>query len=313
MVNQYLGIDVSKDHLDVATSDGASFRVGNDEAGHQELVERFGAEPAVLAVMEATGGLERALAVQLSAAGIALRIVNARHVRHFAKATGLLAKTDRLDARALVHFAQSLKPESRPIQPEQTVALQALILRRRQLVEMLIMERNRLRTAHRGVRKDLQATIRWLEKRMAAIDDDIDGALRECGALREKVELLESVPGIARVISVSLLAGMPELGQLNRRQISALAGVAPFNRDSGRWQGRRSIYGGRPVVRNALYMAALVGARYNPVLRAFYQRLRAAGKPAKVALTACMRKLLVILNTMLKTGKPWQTPHALGA
>ena len=142
---------------------------------------------------------------------------------------------------------------------------------------------------------------------MAAIDDDIDGALRECGALREKVELLESVPGIARVISVSLLAGMPELGQLNRRLISALAGVAPFNRDSGRWQGRRSIYGGRPVVRSALYMAAWVGARHNPVLKAFYQRLRATGKPAKVALTACMRKLLVILNTMLKTGQPWQS------
>ena len=313
MVNQYVGIDVSKDHLDVASSDGASFRVGNDEAGHGELIARLSAEPPILVVMEATGGLERVLAVQLSAAGIALRIVNARHVRHFAKATGRLAKTDRLDAQSLVHFAQSLRPESRPIQPEQTMALQALILRRRQLVEMLVMERNRLRTAHRGVRKDLQATIRWLEKRVAAIDDDIDGALRECGALRDKVELLESVPGIGRVISVSLLAGMPELGQLNRRQVSALAGVAPFNRDSGRWQGRRSIYGGRPVVRNALYMAALVGARHNPVLRAFYQRLRAAGKPAKVALTACMRKLLVIINTMLKSGTPWQTQSVAGA
>ena len=162
--------------------------------------------------MEATGGLERALAAQLSAAGIALRIINARHVRHFAKATGLLAKTDRLDAEALVRFAQMLKPEPRPIAPEQTVALQALIVRRRQLVEMLTMERNRLRTAHRGVRKSLQSSIRWLEKRLAEVDGDIDGALRECGAWREKVELLESVPGIARVISVSLLAGLPELG-----------------------------------------------------------------------------------------------------
>lgn len=306
MDKPYVGVDVSKEHLDVATSAGESFRVTNDESGHEALVCRFRAEPPTLVLMEATGGLERSLAVQLSAAGVALRIMNARHVRHFAKATGLLAKTDRLDAQALMRFAQTLKPEPRSIEPEQTVALQALIGRRRQLVEMLSMERNRLRTAHRGVRRDLQASIRWLEKRLAAVDDDIDRALRECGVWREKVELLESVPGVGRVISVSLLASLPELGRLNRHQISALAGVAPFNRDSGRWQGRRSIYGGRPVVRSALYMAALVGARHNPVLRAFYQRLRIAGKPAKVALTACMRKLLVILNTMLKTGQPWQ-------
>jgi transposase len=307
MGEQYVGIDVSKNHLDVAMSDGTSLQVDNDEAGHQELVARFVAEAPTLVLMEATGGLERALAAQLSAAGVSLRVINARHVRHFAKATGLLAKTDRLDAQALVRFAQTLKPEPRAVAPEQTLALQALIMRRRQLVEMLGMERNRLRTAHRGVRKSLQASIRWLEKRLAEVDGDIDGALRECGVWREKVELLESVPGIARVISVSLLAGLPELGELNRHQISALAGVAPFNRDSGHWQGRRSIYGGRPTVRSALYMAALVGARHNPVLRAFYQRLRAAGKPAKVALTACMRKLLVILNTMLKTGQHWQT------
>lgn len=306
MADLYVGVDVSKEYLDVAISDGTSLRVSNDEAGQQQLVARFSAPAPALVLMEATGGLERALAAQLSAAGIALRIVNARHVRHFAKATGLLAKTDRLDAEALVRFAQTLKPEPRSIAPEQTVALQALIVRRRQLVEMLGMERNRLRTAHRGVRKSLQASIRWLEKRLAEVDGDIDGALRECGAWREKVELLESVPGIARVISVSLLAGLPELGELNRHQISALAGVAPFNRDSGNWRGRRSIYGGRPLVRSALYMAALVGARHNPVLKAFYQRLRQAGKPGKVALTACMRKLLVILNTMLKTGQPWR-------
>ena len=306
MGEQYVGIDVSKDHLDVAASDGTSLQVGNDEAGHQALVARFAADAPTLVLMEATGGLERALAAELSAAGVPLRIINARHVRHFAKATGLLAKTDRLDAQALVRFAQTLKPEPRAIQPEQTLALQALIARRRQLVEMLAMERNRLRTAHRGVRKSLQASIRWLEKRLAEVDGDIDGALRECGAWREKVELLESVPGIARVISVSLLASLPELGRLNRHQISALAGVAPFNRDSGHWQGRRSIYGGRPMVRSALYMAALVGARHNPILNAFYQRLRGSGKPAKVALTACMRKLLVILNTMLKTRQPWR-------
>lgn len=302
----YVGIDVSKDHLDVAVSDGASWRVSNDEAGHRELVARFGVTPPALVVMEATGGWEREPAVQLSAAGVALRIVNARHVRHFARATGMLAKTDRLDAQALVRFAQTIKPEPREIAPEHTLALQALIGRRRQLVEMLTMERNRLRTAHRGVRKSLQASVRWLEKRVTEVDDDIDGALRESGVWREKVELLESVPGIARVLAVSLLAGLPELGALNRHQICALVGVAPFNRDSGAWRGRRSIYGGRPEPRGALYMAALVGARHNPVLQAFYRRLREAGKPAKVALVACMRKLLVILNTMLKTGQRWQ-------
>lgn len=313
MVEQYVGIYVSKEHLDVATSDGQQWRVGNDDAGHQALVARFGHDRPALVVMEATGGLERALAVQLSAAGIRLRVVNARHVRHFAKATGQLAKTDRLDAQALVRFAQVLKPEPRAIVPEQTLALQALIMRRRQLVEMLGMERNRLRTAHRGVRRDLQASIRWLEKRLAAVDKDIDGSLRECGVWRERVELLESVPGVARVTSVMLLASLPELGTLNRHQIGALAGVAPFNRDSGRWQGRRTIYGGRPQVRSTLYMAALVGARHNPVLRAFYQRLRNAGKPAKVALTACMRKLLVILNTMLKVRQPWSPKLAEAA
>jgi transposase len=306
MSELYVGVDVSQGHLDVASSDGVVLRVTNDDQGIRTLRERFEQAVPMLVLMEATGGLERALAVELSAAQIPVRIINARHVRHFAKATGLLAKTDRLDAAMLVLFAQRMKPEPRPIVPEQTQALQALILRRRQLVEMLTMERNRARTAHRGVRKGVQANIRWLEKCLAEVDGDIDQALRECGVWREKVELLESVPGIARVISVSLLASLPELGHLNRRQISALAGVAPFNRDSGRWQGRRSIYGGRPLVRSALYMAALVGARHNPVLKVFYQRLRAAGKPAKVALTACMRKLLVILNTMIRNGQRWQ-------
>lgn len=310
MSEQYVGIDVSKAHLDVAFSDGRCLQVGNDEAGFAQLREWFAAQPPTLVVMEATGGLERAVAAELSAAGIALRIVNARHVRHFAKAAGLLAKTDRLDAKALLQFAQALRPEPRALQPEYVLALQALIGRRRQLLEMLTMEKNRLRTAHRKVQPDLRATIHWIEKRLKRTDEDIDGALRECGVWREKVELLESVPGIARVTSVNLLASLPELGSLNRREISALAGVAPFNRDSGRWQGKRSIYGGRAAARSALYMAALVGSRHNPILKRFYQRLRQAGKPAKVALTACMRKLLVIINTMLKERRPWQTPPA---
>lgn len=313
MSDQFVGIDVSQDRLDVAFGDGEAASFGNDEAGHTALCERLQAASPSLVVMEATGGLERALAANLSAAGVPLRIVNARHVRHFAKATGLLAKTDRLDAQALRRFAQALRPEPRALEPEHVVALQAQIARRRQLIEMLTMEKNRLRTAHRGVHKDLKANIRWLEKRLQGVDDDIDRALRDCGVWRDKVELLETVPGIARVTSINVLTALPELGRLNRREISALAGVAPFNRDSGKWQGKRCIYGGRPMARSALYMAALVGSRHNPILRTFYRRLRAAGKPGKVALTACMRKLLVILNTMLKEGRAWNPQMAATA
>jgi transposase len=305
MSKSFVGIDVSKNVLDVAFSDGRVLQVSNDEAGFAALRQELTGKVPGLVLMEATGGLERSIAAELSAAGIPLRIMNARHVRHFAKATGALAKTDRLDAQALVQFAQALRPEPRSIQPEHMQTRQALIVRRRQLLEMLMMEKNRLHTAHRGVRADLRSSIRGLEKRLKGVDEDIDGALQGCGALREKIELLESVPGIARVTAVNLVATLPELGTLNRREISALAGVAPFNRDSGQSHGRRSIWGGRALARSALYMAALVGARHNPVLRTFYQRLRQAGKPGKVALVACMRKLLVILNTMLKQQRPW--------
>jgi transposase len=301
----YLGVDISKEYLDVASSDGTYFRVGNDVAGHAELVKRCEAAPPELVLMEATGGLERAVAVQLSAAGVRLRIINARLVRAFAKATGLLAKTDKLDAQTLVRFAQTLKPEPRAIVPEQLQGLQALVVRRRQLLEMLMMEQNRLRLAHLGVRKELQGSIRFIEKRLKGVDEDIDGQLRECGVWREKIELLESVPGVGRVISMSLLATLPELGSLNRRQISALTGVAPYNHDSGHYRGQRRIRGGRAIPRSALYMAALVGMRHNTRLKALYQRLKAAGKPSKVALVACMRKLLVILNSMLKNGERW--------
>jgi len=305
MTDLYVGIDVSKQHLDVADSEGRYWRVSNDEQGHAELCTEFRATPPCLVVMEATGGLERALGVELSAAGLALRIVNARAVRHFAKASGLLAKTDRLDAKVLVGFAQVMRPEPRALASEEQHELAALIARRRQLVEMITMAKNRLAGAHTAVKANVRRTIAWLEKQLKATDDDMDQALKDCGVWRDKVELLQSVPGIARVTSLSLLATLPELGTLNRRQIAALAGVAPFNRDSGRWQGKRSIYGGRAPTRSALYMAALVGARHNPVLKVFYQRLRAAGKPAKVALVACMRKLLTILNVMLRDNQPW--------
>lgn len=313
MSELYVGIDVSKQCLEVAFSDGRSGQVGNDEPGRAQLCTQLSAEVPKLIVLEATGGLEQAVAGQLAAAGLELRIVNARQVRDFARAAGRLAKTDRLDAQVLVRFGQAMRLEPRAVQCEQMQALQALIARRRQLIEMLTMEKNRLGTAHKGVKRSHLRMIHSLQKQLAETDEDLGQGLRECGVWREKVELLESVPGIARVTSLSLLASLPELGTLNRRQISALAGVAPFNRDSGRWQGKRSIYGGRAAARRALYMAALVGSRHNAVLRAFYQRLRGAGKPAKVALTACMRKLLTIINLMIKERRAWSPQIPLSA
>ena len=300
-----VGIDVSKVRLDVAVGEAEQFSVGNDQAGHAQLCERLLAVAPRLIVMEATGGLEREVAAQLTARELPIRIVNPRQVRDFARAAGILAKTDRLDAGVLVRFAQAMRLEPRSLPSEQVQALQALIARRNQLTEMLTMERNRLRLAHKEVKRDLKKSVKWLESQIRSIDHDIGGKLHECGVWRDKVELLESVPGIARVTSLRLVTTLPELGTLNRRQIGALAGVVPFNRDSGQWRGKRQIYGGRAEARTALYMAALVGSRHNPVLRAFYQRLRAAGKPAKVALTACMRKLLTIINTMLREGQRW--------
>ena len=305
MSEQYVGIDVSKDRLDIAISDGREFHLGNEEAAHRQLCELLAGEAPRLIVMEATGGLERAAAAELAAAGLALRIVNARQVRDFAKASGRLAKTDRLDARVLVAFAQAMKLEPREVVSEELQALQALIVRRRQLIEMLVMEKNRLRLGHRDIKRGLKKSIEWLEQQIREADQDLGIALRENGVWREKVELLASVPGIAQLTALKLLASLPELGTLNRREISALAGVAPFNRDSGRWCGKRSIYGGRALARGALYMAALVGVRHNGVLKVFYQRLRTAGKPAKVALVACMRKLLTIINSMIRHRQSW--------
>jgi|SRR5688572_1099256 len=300
-----VGIDVSKARLDVAVGEGERYSVANDLTGHAQLSERLMAVKPRLIVMEATGGWERAAAAHLTAQALPVRVVNPRQVRQFAQAAGILAKTDQLDAAVLVRFARAMQLEPRELPSEQVQALRALIARRNELTEMLTMERNRLRLAHKSVRQRLKKSIEWLERQIGSTDHDIDGMLRECGIWRDKVELLESVPGIARLTSLRLVTTLPELGTLNRRQISALAGVAPFNQDSGQWRGKRRIYGGRAEARTALYMAALVGSRHNPVLRAFYQRLRAAGKPAKVALTACMRKLLVILNVMLRERRAW--------
>ena len=310
MNQMHVGVDVSKDRLDVSSTDGRWLQFANDDSGHEELCAWLAEEKPTLVVMEATGGMERALATRLSAAAIPVRIVNARFVRHFAKASGLLAKTDRIDAQVLMRFAQAMRLEARELVNDELYLLQALIARRRQLIEMITMEKNRLRGAHQAIKPSISRTIRMLTKQLKEADEDMDIALKSCGVWREKVELLQSVPGIARVISVNLVATLPELGTLNRRQIASLAGVAPFNRDSGHYRGKRSIFGGRAISRSALYMAALVGARFNPVLRAFYQRLRARGKPAKVALVACMRKLLTILNVMVRTGQPWNAKLA---
>ncbi len=257
-----------------------------------------------------TGGYERAATVALTAAGLPAVVVNARQIRDFARSTGQLAKTDRLDAAVLALFAERVQPALRPLADGATTELADLVTRRRQLQDMLTQEKNRLGLARARVRRDVQAHIRWLEKRVKETDDDLRQAIEASPVWRVKEDLLRSVPGIGPVVARTLLALLPELGQLDRKQIAALVGVAPLARDSGQWRGRRVIWGGRATVRRVLYMAALVASRRNPVLRAFYTRLCDAGKPAKVALVACMRKLLTILNAMLATGTPWQPATA---
>lgn len=303
----FVGIDVSKDRLDVAlrpTSD--RWAVAHDEGGIATLVDRLRRHAPALVVLEATGGLEVPLTGALAAAGLPVVVVNPRQVRDFAKATGQLAKTDALDATVLAQFAEVVRPACRPLPDAATQALSALLTRRRQLIEMLTAEKNRLGPAPPPVRKGIRTHITWLERRLADLDRELTQAIRESSVWREKDDLLRSAPAVGPVLSRTLLANLPELGTLTRQQIAALVGVAPLNRDSGTWRGTRRVWGGRAHVRAALYMSALVATRYNPVIRAFYQRLCAAGKAKKVALTACMRKLLTILNAMLKHRTPWQ-------
>lgn len=258
-----------------------------------------------LIVLEASGGFEVPAACAVGAAGLPVVVVNPRQIRDFAKATGIWAKTDALDAAVLARFAEAVRPEPRPLPDEQAQELMALIARRRQVVEMITAERNRLGSAPRNVRKSIKAHIAWLQNQLERVDSNLDDTIRQSPIWREKENLLKSVPGIGSVIARTLLADLPELGKLNRRQIAALVGIAPFNRDSGTMRGRRTIWRGRAAVRAALYMAALVGVRYNPLLRRLFDRLRAAGKTPKVALVACMRKLLTILNSMLKHRTQW--------
>ena len=302
----YVGIDVSKTHLDVAVSPtGELWRASNDEAGINRIKEWLATCSPALVAMEATGGYEMPLAAALGAAGIPVAIVNPRQVRDFAKATGKLAKTDVLDAQVLALFAQRVQPTPRPLAETQAQEMAALVARRRQLVEMLVAERQRLGRAMPRVRPSLKRHIAWLERTLQELDGDLGRMVHNSPLWQAQEDLLRSVPGVGPNLTLTLLADLPELGALDRRQIAALVGVAPMNRDSGAFRGKRTVWGGRASVRAALYMATLVATRFNSVIKAFYQRLLAAGKPKKVALTACMRKLLTILNAMIKQRTPW--------
>ncbi len=302
-----MGIDVSKHTLDVSIlPKEEAFRVSNDETGVKALVERMKTLGPVLIVLEATGGLETLVAASLADAGHRVAIINPRQARDFARATGKLAKTDSIDAKVLAQFGQVIRPEPRPLKDQDLKELSAFIARRHQLVAMLTAEKNRLSSAPWPIRKSIQANIAWLEKCLQDINEDLGSFLKKSPLWREKDALLRSVPGVGPILSLCLLADLPELGTLNRKQIAALAGVAPLNRDSGTFRGKRLVWGGRAAIRAVLYMGALAATRCNPIIKTFYQRLIAAGKPQKVALTACMRKLLTILNAIVANGTHWK-------
>jgi transposase len=312
---QFVGIDVAKAQVDVAVRPASSrWQVPYTQEGMQELVSRLQALQPTLVLLEASGGLEIALVAALGSAQLPVVVVNPRQVRDFARATGKLAKTDSLDAQALAHFAEAVRPIPKPLPDAEAQALIALATRRHQVISMLVAEKNRMGKALPSVRPRIKTHIAWLEKELEEIDRDLRNMLHQSPLWREKENLLRSVPGVGPQLSLSLLAYLPELGTLDRKRIAALVGVAPFNRDSGTFRGRRTVWGGRVRVRAALYMAALVASRHNPVIRAFYQRLLCAGKTKKVALTACMRKLLTILNAMLKHLSPWRPdiPQIIG-
>jgi transposase len=305
-VERWVGIDVSKARLDVALGvAGELLWVANDARGIASLVARLVELAPELVVLEASGGLQTALVAELGAAQLPVVVVNPRQVRDFARATGQLAKTDALDARMLALFAERIRPQVRPLPGEQELELKALVARRRELVEMITAERNRLDRAPKLLHKEISAHIRWLEGRLKDRDRDLDRMLRSSPLWREREDLLRAVPGVGPVLCATLLADLPELGALSRHQIAKLVGVAPLNCDSGTMRGRRTVWGGRAQVRAALYMATLAAVRCNPALKTFYLRLRSAGKPAKVALTAAMRKLLTVLNAMLKHRTHW--------
>ena len=304
----YVGIDVAKAQVDVAvrpTDD--RWEVSNNEAEVRRLVSRLKTLEPAMVLLEASGGLELPLVAALAAEAVPVVVVNPRQVRDFARATGKLAKTDALDAAVLAHFAEAVRPPVRPLRDAETQVLNSLAARRHQVMSMLVSENNRLSAATTlAVRPRIEAHIAWLERELDDLDKHLRQTLRQSPVWREKDDLLRTVPGVGEQLSLTLLAYLPELGTLDRRQIAALVGVAPFNRDSGTLRGKRTVWGGRARVRAALYMGALTASRFNPIIRDFYQRLLAAGKPKKLALTACMRKLLVILNSMVKHCSPWR-------
>lgn len=308
---RFVGIDVSKAMLEVAIRpSGQRWSVTNEEAGVRELVKALEKAAPTLIVVEATGGMQSLVVAELAAVGLPVAVVNPRQARNFAKATGRLAKTDAIDAEVLANFGQAIRPEVRELKDELTQLLTALMGRRRQIVDMLTAEKNRLASAPKAVRKEIRKHIQWLEARLKAMDGQISDTIKESPEWREKDLILRSTPGVGPVLSVSLLAGVPELGRINRQKLASLVGVAPLNDDSGKHRGTRRVWGGRAQVRAVLYMAAVSAARANPVIRVFYQRLVEAGKKPKVALTACMRRLLCILNAMIKNGTRWQHEEA---
>lgn len=303
----YIGIDVSKSHLDVFASALGAFRVEYTDDGLAEILERLSGQTVTLVVMEATGKLEAVCAATLSRSGIPVAVVNPRQVRDFARASGRLAKTDRIDAEVIARFGEALQPEARKVRDEDEERFAELLTRRRQVVAMITTEKNRLWTVRdRKLRRRITAHIKWLGGELKDVDREMSDAIGESPVWRVKDALLRSVPGIGETTSKVLLAELPELGTLNRKEIASLVGVAPMNRDSGTMRGRRTIYGGRSVVRSAMYMAVLAASKHNPDLKLFYQRLVAAGKPKKVALTATMRKLVILLNTVVARGTKWQ-------
>lgn len=308
----FVGIDVAKATLDIAVRPaGATWQCANEPAALVALVTTLQAQAPTLILLEATGGYEHLVVAALAAAGLPVVVANPRQVRDFGRAIGQLAKTDRIDAQLLARFAEQVQPVPRPLPDEATHALDAVLTRRRQVLEMLTAERNRLGfTRVPRLRRGIQQHLRWLAHQLADIDADLQDLIEASPVWRATEQLLRSVPGIGPVVSRTLIGELPELGRLTAKQIAALVGVAPLAHDSGTRRGKRLTWGGRAPVRAALYMAALVATRRNPVIRAFYQRLRAAGKPAKLALTACMRKLLVILNAMLRTQAPWRLATA---
>ncbi len=308
---RFVGIDVSKDHLDVhVRPDDREQRFTYDNDGLTALVKMQTEMKPSLIVIEATGGYEQAVVAILAAQQLPVVVVNARRVRDFARATGQLAKTDRLDAAVLSDFGEKLRPQLRTWPDESREELKALLVRRRQLVDMITAEKNRQATASKRIRRHIQTHIDWLQKRLSEIDQDLGGMIQKSPMWKAKDDILQSAPGIGPTTSMTMLAALPELGSLNRHTIAALVGVAPMNKDSGKFRGRRVIQAGRHSVRTILFMATLVATKHNPVIRAFYQRLLATGKPKMVAITACMRKLLTILNSMLKTGSHWNSEYA---